>query len=124
MCIRDRLIRRFESGNDASVAVLVTALYPELPAPSADQAGMPGGGRKLLAFSDSRQQAAFFAPYLESSYGRLLQRRLLYAAIQKGQYGGHAAAVADIAALTSTVASDAGVFAAADTHLTLSLIHI
>ncbi|WP_448231487.1 DEAD/DEAH box helicase [Microbacterium lacticum] len=115
---RARLIRRFESGNDASVAVLVTALYPELPAPSADQAGMPGGGRKLLAFSDSRQQAAFFAPYLESSYGRLLQRRLLYAAIQKGQYGGHAAAVADIAALTSTVASDAGVFAAADTHLT------
>lgn len=115
---RARLIRRFESGNDASVAVLVTALYPELPAPSADQAGLPGGGRKLLAFSDSRQQAAFFAPYLESSYGRLLQRRLLYSAIRKGQYGGQAAAVEDIAALTSAAASQAGVFASTDTPLT------
>lgn len=115
---RARLIRRFESGNDASVAVLVTALYPELPAPSADQANLPGGGRKLLAFSDSRQQAAFFAPYLESSYGRLLQRRILYSAIQKGQFAGNAAAAEDIAALASKAASGAGVFAPGETPLT------
>ena len=115
---RSRLIRRFESGNDASVAVLVTALYPELPAPSADQANLPGGGRKLLAFSDSRQQAAFFAPYLEGSYGRLLQRRLLYNAIQAAQFAGEAAAAEDIAALTSKAASQAGVFAPTETALT------
>lgn len=115
---RPRLIRRFESGNDASVSVLVTALYPELPAPSADQANMPGGGRKLLAFSDSRQQAAFFAPYLEDSYGRLLQRRILFTAIQKGQFGGQAPGVVDIVALTSNLASQAGVFGSADTALT------
>ena len=37
----------------------------------------PGEGRKLLAFSDSRQAAAYFAPYLEDSYGRLQRRRLI-----------------------------------------------
>lgn len=115
---RPRLIRRFESGNDASVSVLVTALYPELPAASAEQVNLPGGGRKLLAFSDSRQQAAFFAPYLEGSYGRLLQRRIIYTAIQKGQFGGHAAASTDIAALTSNLASQAGAFDASETELT------
>ncbi|MDE0547439.1 DEAD/DEAH box helicase [Microbacterium sp. C7(2022)] len=115
---RPRLIRRFESGNDASVSVLVTALYPELPAPSVDQVGMPGGGRKLLAFSDSRQQAAFFAPYLEDSYGRLLQRRILFTAIQKGQFGGQAAASKDIAAISSDLASRAGVFDSLETDLT------
>lgn len=114
---RARLIRRFESGNDASVAVLVTALYPELPAPTADQSNLPGGGRKLLAFSDSRQQAAFFAPYLENSYARLMQRRLLFSAIEKGQFNGRAAATKDIAALTSKAASAAGVYAASETEL-------
>ena len=61
------MIRLFESGNEASAAVLATALYQALP-PADDLAGRPGGGRKLLAFSDSRQAAAFFAPYLEASH--------------------------------------------------------
>ena len=115
---RPRIIRRFESGNDASVAVLVTALYPQLPGISAEQAGLPGGGRKLLAFSDSRQQAAFFAPYLENSYGRFSQRRALYTAIQRAQFGGQAAAASDIAAVASKLASEWGFFEAATTQLT------
>ena len=82
-CGSPRIIRRFESGNDASVSVLVSALYPQLPGMSTDQAMIPGAGRKLLAFSDSRQQAAFFAPYLESTYGRFVQRRSLYTAMRR-----------------------------------------
>ena len=70
------IIRLFESGNEASAAVLATALYQALPADE-ESAGRPGGGRKLLAFSDSRQGAAFFAPYLESSHALVLQRRLI-----------------------------------------------
>lgn len=78
------ILRRFQSGNDASVAVLSTALYQALPvSPDPATQGLPGGGRKLLAFSDSRQQAAFFAPYLESTYDRLLQRSLVLRAVQK-----------------------------------------
>ena len=67
----DGLIRLFESGNEAAASVLATALYQELPAaPDPVQQGLPGGGRKLLFFSDSRQTAAYFAPYLEDSYER------------------------------------------------------
>ena len=64
------VIRQFESGNEAAAAVLTTAFYAALP-PEEGKAGRPGGGRKLLTFSDSRQAAAFFAPYLESSHGQV-----------------------------------------------------
>ncbi|TDL10536.1 DEAD/DEAH box helicase [Mycolicibacterium obuense] len=71
-------VRVFETGADASGAVITTALYQNVPA--ADDlhgASSPGEGRKLLAFSDSRQSAAYFAPYLEDSYSRLQRRRLI-----------------------------------------------
>ncbi len=71
-------VRVFETGSDASGAVITTSLYQKLP-PSADpnDGQRPGEGRKLLAFSDSRQAAAYFAPYLEDSYARLQRRRLI-----------------------------------------------
>lgn len=71
-------VRIFETGSDASGAVITTALYQNLP--TADDvygSGLPGEGRKLLAFSDSRQAAAYFAPYFEDSYSRLQRRRLI-----------------------------------------------
>ncbi|ADJ50004.1 DEAD/DEAH box helicase [Amycolatopsis mediterranei] len=71
-------VRIFETGADASGAVITTSLYQCLP-PGSDprEADLPGEGRKLLAFSDSRQAAAYFAPYLEDSYLRLQRRRLI-----------------------------------------------
>ncbi|MDP7701397.1 DEAD/DEAH box helicase [Mycobacterium sp. TY815] len=71
-------VRTFETGPDASGAVITTALYQNLPiADDPHGALLPGQGRKLLAFSDSRQAAAYFAPYLEDSYSRLQRRRLI-----------------------------------------------
>ncbi len=70
---------RFLTGQDAPVAVIAAALYHQLPALDAT----PSGGRKLLCFADSRQDAAFFAPYLERSYGTLLQRRLIAIALEQ-----------------------------------------
>lgn len=71
-------VRTFEAGPDASGAVITTALYQSLPiADDPHGALLPGEGRKLLAFSDSRQSAAYFAPYLEDSYARLQRRRLI-----------------------------------------------
>lgn len=71
-------VRAFETGADAAGAVITTSLYQSLPASDDPRdVGRPGEGRKLLMFSDSRQAAAYFAPYLEDSYGRLQRRRLV-----------------------------------------------
>lgn len=75
------IVLRFVTGTDAPVSVLATSLYQELPA-AGDGAQKVGEGRKLLCFSDSRQDAAFFAPYLERTYERALRRRLIVEALQ------------------------------------------
>lgn len=75
------VVYRFLTGQDAPVSVLATALYGELPPDPAMQ-DRPGEGRKLLIFSDSRQDAAFFAPYLERTYENLLRRRLIMLALK------------------------------------------
>jgi ATP-dependent helicase YprA (DUF1998 family) len=73
------IIYRFLTGQDAPASVLATALYQHLPSsPDPDAIDLPGEGRKLLIFSDSRQDAAFFAPYLERTYNQVLHRRLIF----------------------------------------------
>ena len=67
-------VRGFETGPDASGAVITTSLYQSLPT---GDGPVGSQDRKLLMFSDSRQAAAFFAPYLEDSYGRVQRRRLI-----------------------------------------------
>ncbi len=80
----DAMVRQFETGSDAAAAVLTTSLYQALPASMIEeQADQPGQGRKLLLFSDSRQAAAFFAPYLETSYAALQHRRLILEALTR-----------------------------------------
>lgn len=82
------IIFRFLTGQDAPVSVLATALYQQLP-PSQDQEviDLPGQGRKLLIFADSRQDAAFFAPYLEQTYNKVLHRRLIFNTLLSDQDG-------------------------------------
>lgn len=85
---RTGIIYRFLTGRDAPVSVLATALYQNLPALKTDEAAsLPGQGRKLLSFADSRQDAAFFAPYMERTYHQLLRRRLVLKALQEDKYG-------------------------------------
>ena len=55
------VLRDFGTGEDAATAVLAEATIRELPPESP---GKPADGRRLLCFSDSRQRAAYFAPYL------------------------------------------------------------
>lgn len=76
------VVFRFVTGTDAPVSVVATELYQEIPpAVGGRQAAGIGEGRKLLTFSDSRQDAAFFAPYLDRTYGRAIQRRLIAQAV-------------------------------------------
>ena len=103
------MVRLFETGNEAAAAVLATALYQALP-PDEELADRPGGGRKLLAFSDSRQAAAFFAPYLESSHALVQQRRLILEGLARATAHDADATVDDLIEGTAAAAGRAGVF--------------
>jgi len=66
-------VREVIHGTDGPHAVIATTLYQLLPE----------NRKKILAFADSRQQAAFFAWYLEDSYGDILSRNLLLKVVQE-----------------------------------------
>lgn len=92
-----QLIRRLRTDVNAAPAVVTTALYQQLPAASDRTVEEVGEGRKLLMFSDSRQAAAFAAPYLERTYGRLIERRYLTTALQDRKYEDEDLTVEDLA---------------------------
>ena len=82
------IVYRFLMGRDAPVSVLATSLYQLLPPAEDDRTvSLPGEGRKLLIFADSRQDAAFFAPYLERTYQQILRRRLILKALSEDEDG-------------------------------------
>ena len=73
---------RFLTGQDAPVSVLATSLYEQIPPLKREEyLDLPGQGRKMLNFTDSRQNAAFFAPYLERVHRRNIRRGLILKAI-------------------------------------------
>jgi ATP-dependent helicase YprA (DUF1998 family) len=105
-------IKLFISGSDGPAAVLTTSLYQQLVRDSRktikNENLKPSNDlfddlfsdilkeksakeiiehkyepQKLLVFSDSRQEAAFFAPYLEYTYERDLWRSILYRTLDK-----------------------------------------
>ncbi len=79
---RDGVVSPYRTGRDAPLSVIATALYQNLP-PSPDPGQMQeiGKGRKLLSFADSRQDAAFAAPFLNRTYERAVVRRVVLQAI-------------------------------------------
>jgi hypothetical protein len=66
-------VRELTYGTDGPHAVIAQSLYQSLPESE----------RKVLAFADGRQEAAFFAWYFEESYGDLLSRNLMLAAARE-----------------------------------------
>jgi len=64
---------------DSLSAVLATSLYAAIPPDPEDRS--PGGARKLLTFSDSRQGAAYFAPFLQVENEKLLRRGIIFRAL-------------------------------------------
>lgn len=72
------IVDRVQTGRDAPASIIAATLYQSLPE-SSDEGSQQliGQGRKLLTFSDSRQDAAFFAPYLERTYSRNVQRSMV-----------------------------------------------
>lgn len=99
---RTSVVRRFYLSEDAVSSVLATSLYQQIPgrimevrqedmeddefalwfreaAPSKEAKRT----KQLLVFSDSRQNAAYFAPYLGSTYRDLAARSLLVKTLEK-----------------------------------------
>jgi hypothetical protein len=66
-------VREVVHGTDGPHAVIATTLHQSLP----------DGRKKVLAFADGRQEAAFFAWYLENSYRDILHRNLLLKVVQQ-----------------------------------------
>ncbi len=84
------VVYRFLTGQDAPVSILAQALYQHVP-PARDPVSreLPGQGRKMLNFTDSRQNAAFFAAYLERVHNRTVRRRLIVDMLQQMEARGN-----------------------------------
>jgi len=111
--ISGSVIKRFLTANHAASFAIMNSLYemvppkaaPALPAPEApaedmgffdfggqpalepDEAPADESGRKLLIFSDNRQEAAFFAGYADKNYHQLLWRKLMLRILKRRPEG-------------------------------------
>lgn len=83
VCEQRDSVSRFLLGKDAPASVLATSLYEKLET----SIGKNGKRepKKTIAFSDSRQDAAFFAPFLEGSFMRIARRRAILDVIQQNR---------------------------------------
>jgi ATP-dependent helicase YprA (DUF1998 family) len=82
------IVKQFRTADDPATEVLTRSLYQCIPpnkqkAPEDDLFGESEDiddellGRKLLVFSDSRQEAAFFASFLQTKYSNILWRNAI-----------------------------------------------
>ena len=81
----DSVLRNFVTAEDAPTAVLAEGIVRNLPIDNKDdtRSVLPANGRNLLVFSDSRQRAAFFSPYLTQTTAESAYLGPLLAAITK-----------------------------------------
>ncbi len=91
------VLREMRTYEDAATAVLGEAVIRALPASDANR---PAEGRNLLVFSDSRQRAAHYAPYLARTAAETQYMRPLLEAVQQVDHGNEyqGATISDIAA--------------------------
>lgn len=98
------VLRMFFSGQEAATSVIGTALYEELPSYEVamettiedddefgdfdfddknEQCSLTKKAKQFIAFSDSRQAAAFYASFFKISYVNILYKRLITEALKK-----------------------------------------
>lgn len=83
----DSVLREFRTAEDAPSAVLAETIMRNLPYDEKDEnkSRLPAHGRNLLVFSDSRQRAAFFAPYLAQTTAETAYLGPLESAVHKAE---------------------------------------
>lgn len=99
------ILRQFFVGQEAVTSVIGTSLFEALPsytvehkqtAPEDDMGFDDGwddedekhdvGAKQFIAFSDSRQAAAFYSSYLDQSYTNIVYKRLIVETLKKRDY--------------------------------------
>lgn len=98
-------VREVVYGSDGPNAVIATALHELLPEDR----------RKVLAFADSRQEAAFFAWYAEDTYRKVRDRNLILRAINAEKVDALGLSLDDLQSRLLHQWTDAGLFRSADT---------
>ena len=98
-------VQEIVHGSDGPNAVIATALHELLPEK----------GRKVLAFADSRQEAAFFAWYAEDSYKKLRDRNLMVRAMNAGQVDPEGLSIDDLRNRLLKQWAQVGLFSGTDT---------
>ena len=74
-------LNRFVTYTDGSLEAMLDSLFELLPEP--EQGENKSSKRKLLTFSDGRQDAAFFASDYQRTHTEILYRQMLWQAFQK-----------------------------------------
>jgi len=101
-------VREVVHGTDGPHAVIATTLFQELPQTR----------KKVLAFADGRQDAAFFAWYLEKSYKDIFSRNLIFKAVQRqAAHTSEGSSIQDMAICLRELFRERGVFGAAISDL-------
>ncbi len=99
-------VQEIVHGSDGPNTVIATALHELLPE----------NRRKVLAFADSRQEAAFFAWYAEDSYEKLRDRNLILQAIASEPVAEEGLSIDDLRNRLLREWKRAGLFSEADTQ--------
>ena len=99
-------VQEIVHGSDGPNTVIATALHELLP----------DDRRKILAFADSRQEAAFFAWYAENSYKKLRDRNLILRAIRSEQVAEEGLSIDDLRNRLLALWEKASLFSEADTR--------
>lgn len=106
--ISNSIIKRFMTANQPATYIIANSLYKMIPPEKietrvdhyagesffdfVEEEVKPPEfynecGRKLLVFSDNRQEAAFFAAYMDNKYNQLMWRRLILQELRKKPEG-------------------------------------
>ena len=99
-------IQEIVHGSDGPNSVIATALHELLPEDR----------RKVLAFADSRQEAAFFAWYAQDSYEKLRDRNFIFRAITSEPVAGEGLSIDDLRNRLLLEWDKAGFFSERDTQ--------
>lgn len=98
-------VQEIVHGTDGPNAVIATAMHELLP----------GNKRKILAFADSRQEAAFFAWYAEDSYEKLRDRNFILRAMKASPVDEEGLSIDDLKSRLLHQYEQAGLFVKAET---------